>query len=245
MSGLLPWLLWVPSSWEIHSEQFIWSLSGLDSSRSSSRFPNESAKLLIRVFIKCAKIDPFRHGCFIFLGRSSAPLCPVSVLTNYLHLRGPGTGPAFIFQEGCPLSGAVLSLFLQATLQAAGILGKFSGHSFRIGATTTAAQRGVPGHLIKTMGRRSSEADLLYVRTPVDPNSYDSCVNYKRLVAGCLQTWALFFVGVWLCFGHEPHSLLASHCLAWRSFGMAWGPMAGLPGFASHGSSLHLGAGCQ
>ena len=25
----------------------------------------------------------------------------------------------------------------------------------------------------------------------------------------------------------------------------AWGLMAGLPGFASHGSSLHLGAGCQ
>ena len=24
-----------------------------------------------------------------------------------------------------------------------------------------------------------------------------------------------------------------------------WGLMAGLPGFASHGSSLHLGAGCQ
>ena len=25
----------------------------------------------------------------------------------------------------------------------------------------------------------------------------------------------------------------------------AWGFMAGLPGFASHGSGLHLGAGCQ
>ena len=25
----------------------------------------------------------------------------------------------------------------------------------------------------------------------------------------------------------------------------AWGLLAGLPGFASHGSSLHLGAGCQ
>ena len=24
-----------------------------------------------------------------------------------------------------------------------------------------------------------------------------------------------------------------------------WGPLAGLPGFASHGSSLHLGASCQ
>ena len=39
-----------------------------------------------RVFIKCATTDPFRHGCFIFLFCGSAPLCPVSSLTNYLHL---------------------------------------------------------------------------------------------------------------------------------------------------------------
>ena len=120
------------------------------------------------VFIKCAKTDLFRCGCFIFLGRGSAPLCPVSALTSYLHLCGPGSGPLFIFQDGRPLSRALLSLFLQSTSQAAGIPGKFSGHSFRIGAATTAAQRGVPDHLIKTMGRWSSEAYLSYVRTPVN-----------------------------------------------------------------------------
>ena len=121
-----------------------------------------------RVFIKCAKTDPFRQGCFIFLGRGSSSVCPVAALTNYLHLRGPGMGPLFIFQDGGPLSRARLSSFLQSTLQAAGIPGKVSGHSFRIGAATTAAQRGIPDHLIKTMGRWSSEAYLLYVRTPVD-----------------------------------------------------------------------------
>lgn len=121
-----------------------------------------------RVFIKCAKTDPFRKGCFIFLGRGSAPLCPVVALTQYLHLRGSAIGPLFIFQDGRPLSRALLSSFLQSTLQAAGIPGKFSGHSFRIGAATTAAQRGIPDHLIKTLGRWSSEAYLLYVRTPVE-----------------------------------------------------------------------------
>ena len=64
------------------------------------------------------------------------------------------------------LSRARLSLFLQATLQAASIPGKFSGHSLRIGAATTAGQRGVPDRLIKTMGHWSSEAYLLYVCTP-------------------------------------------------------------------------------
>lgn len=121
-----------------------------------------------RVFIKCAKTDPFRRGCFIFLGRGSAPRCLVLALTNYLHLRRPGVEPLFIFQDGCPLSRALLSSFLQATLRAAGIPGKFSGHSFTIGAATTSAQRGVLDHLIKTMGRWSSDAYLLYVHTPVD-----------------------------------------------------------------------------
>ena len=46
-----------------------------------------------RVFIKCTKTDPFRQGCFIFLGRGSSSLCPVVALTNYLHLRGPGMAP--------------------------------------------------------------------------------------------------------------------------------------------------------
>ena len=74
----------------------------------------------------------------------------------------------FIFQDGRSLSRALLSSFLQATLKAAGIPEKFSGHSFRIGAAIAAAHRGIPDHLIKTMGRWLSEAYLLYVHTPVD-----------------------------------------------------------------------------
>ena len=42
---------------------------------------------------------------FISLGRGSAPLCPVLALTNYLHPRGPGVGPLFIFEDGRPCQG--------------------------------------------------------------------------------------------------------------------------------------------
>ena len=167
MGRLLPSLLRVPLSWGIHNSSFDPSvdLTPADLQVDSSTNPQS-----FRVFIKCAKTDPFRCGCFIFFGHGSAPLCPVLTLTNYLYLylRGPGIGPLFIFQDGRPLPRALLSSFLQATLQEAGIPLKFSGHGFRIGAATTATQRGVPDHLIKTTGCLWSEAYLFYVRTPVD-----------------------------------------------------------------------------
>ena len=69
-----------------------------------------------RVFINCLKTDPFRKGCFIFLGRGSFPLCPVLSLTNYLHLRGSGPSPLYIYLNGTPLCRSQLSSFLQTTL---------------------------------------------------------------------------------------------------------------------------------
>ena len=41
----------------------------------------------------------------------------------------------------------------------------FAGHSFRIGAATTAAQCGIQNALIKTLGRWESSAYTRYIRT--------------------------------------------------------------------------------
>ena len=122
----------------------------------------------LRVRIKSSKTDPFRPGCVIYLGRGQAPLCPISAILAYLHRRGPLSGPLFIDTHGQPLTRSRLSSFVQSVLQGAGIPGQFSGHSFRIGAATTATQCSIPDHLIKTMGRWSSDAYQLYVRTPAD-----------------------------------------------------------------------------
>ena len=188
-----------------------------------------------RVFIKCSKTDPFHKGCFIFLGRGSFPLCPVVSLTNYLHLRGPGTGPLFIYQNGTPLSRSQLSSFLQTTLQSAGIPGKFSGHSFRIGAATTAARKGLPDHLINTMGHWSSEAYLLNVRTPVETSflSQDNLLSRYELIYPSfgLLFWVPSDLGISLWGsgvpGHQPPFSPSNAKPARRSSGLEWGSWLG------------------
>ena len=111
-----------------------------------------------RAHIKSSKTDPFRVGCVIYVGRGNSIICPVAALGNSLALQGPSPGPLFCFADGRPLTWQRLSSMVQSILHSAGYHGSYSGHSFRIGAATTAAARGVSDHLIKTLGRWSSDA---------------------------------------------------------------------------------------
>ena len=120
-----------------------------------------------KIHLKCSKTDPFCVGCDIYVGRGVGSVCPITALGNYLSLRGLAPGPLFLFSDGHPLSRQQLSSFVQSILNGAGYSGSYSGHSFRIEAATTAAARGVPDHLIKTLGRWSSYAYQIYIRTPV------------------------------------------------------------------------------
>ena len=97
----------------------------------------------IRVHPKGSKTDPFRQGCHIYLRQGRYPICPISAMLTYLHLRGSAALPLFIHLDGRPLSRQQLSSFLQSTLQAAGVPGHYSSHSFRIGVAPTAEQRGI------------------------------------------------------------------------------------------------------
>ena len=103
----------------------------------------------------------------LFLGRTSADLCPVESLLSYLVVRGTKDGPLFIFKDGRPLTRQRLVSALRGVLQAAGVdQSKYSGHSFRIGAATTAAAKGMEDSIIKTLGRWNSVAYLQYVKIP-------------------------------------------------------------------------------
>ena len=118
------------------------------------------------VRIKASKTDPFRKGCFVHIGRGTLPLCAVHAVLAYLSLQGDSPGPLFLLQSGQPLSRTILTDWLRQIMSASGIPGNFSSHSFRIGAASVAARNGVPDHLIQALGRWTSNAYQLYIRTP-------------------------------------------------------------------------------
>ena len=121
---------------------------------------------LVQVTIKASKTDPFRKGVVIFMGKTQNRLCPVAAISAYLAVCGSSPGPFFTFKEGTPLSREFVAR-VRSALTVAGIqASQFAGHSFRIGAASTAAARGVEDSLIKTLGRWRSSAYLLYVRIP-------------------------------------------------------------------------------
>ncbi len=122
---------------------------------------------LLSVHLKASKTDPFRKGVTLFIGKVPSELCPVSAMLAYLLVRGKQSGPLFRFQDGKPLTRQRFVLAVQGALIKAGVQAdRYASHSFRIGAATTAAARGLEDSIIKTLGRWKSLAYLEYVKIP-------------------------------------------------------------------------------
>ena len=76
-------------------------------------------------------------------------------------------GFLFKFRDGRPLTKARFVDAVRSALATAGLNPKdYAGHSFRIGAATTAHSRGLNDSTIQTLGRWSSSAYLVYIKTP-------------------------------------------------------------------------------
>ncbi len=46
----------------------------------------------LEVRIKASKTNPFRQGIFLFIGRVTSDLCPVSAMLAYMVVRGKKAG---------------------------------------------------------------------------------------------------------------------------------------------------------
>ena len=122
---------------------------------------------MLQVHLKQYKTDQFGKGADIVLGKTGNELCPVAAALGYMAVRGDQPGPFFIDADSRPLRKAQFVTELCAILSNLGWpQEQFAGHSFYIGAATTAALSGVEDSTIQLMGRWHNAAFLRYIRTP-------------------------------------------------------------------------------
>ena len=116
-------------------------------------FPHQGNPDYMTLGIEASKTGPFRSGHTITIGKTGLPLCPISAM--------------FIYSSGEPLTKTALVSETRTLLSRSGLNSSlYAGHSYRIGAATTAASVGLPAWLIKTMSRWSSDCYARYVRVP-------------------------------------------------------------------------------
>ena len=134
---------------------------------------NAESPSVISLKIKCSKTDPGRNGFQIVLGSTRDDLCPVAALPTYLAHRGQQPGALFQWRNGIPLSKFKFVEEVRQAMSAAHLPAQdYAGHSFRIGAATTAAMAGIQDSTIQTLGRWKSASYLLYIQ--MDPRQLAS-----------------------------------------------------------------------
>ena len=128
---------------------------------------NHSSPTMIQFHLKTSKCDQFGTGADVVVGRTGSQLCPVSAILRYIEIRGDREGPFFLDTSSNPVTKQRFVTRIREVLTAIGLpQHQFAGHSFRIGAATTAATAGIEDSTIQTLGRRHSAAFLQYIRTP-------------------------------------------------------------------------------
>lgn len=123
---------------------------------------NSSVELILRH----SKTMHNTHPITISLSKVSPPqVCPVTTLQLYLSAHKHRNGPLFQFHSGSPVSYQFVSTNLQNTVKFIGLNSQwYKGHSFRIGAATEAAKRGLSQIEIQKLGRWKSDAVQKYIR---------------------------------------------------------------------------------
>ena len=137
-------------------------------SRSDISFsPSVDAPVAMFVKVKASKTDPFKKGVLLTIGSSGTTICAVSALKNYLMSISYNGGPLFQYSDGRFLSRDLFTEEIRQLLRTGGYnANHYAGHSFRIGAATSAASANMPARLIKDLGRWTSDCYERYIRTP-------------------------------------------------------------------------------
>ncbi|XDV29423.1 hypothetical protein PO909_032553 [Leuciscus waleckii] len=119
------------------------------------------------VILKHSKNDNKTSGVTLSFPKINNNFCPFTSMVKFLKIR-PKTSnhaPLFILPNGAPLSKGWFRAQLNSVVKSCSLSPSlYTGHSFRIGAATTAADRGISTSAIKILGRWSSSAFESYIR---------------------------------------------------------------------------------
>ncbi|XP_015762149.1 PREDICTED: uncharacterized protein LOC107341260 [Acropora digitifera] len=122
----------------------------------------DTIKLTLRHYKHSNPADPV--NIFIY---QAQPVCPVSLLLAYLNLRGTSPGPLFCWPDLSPISRNFFTQALADSLRFCDLdVSEYKSHSFRIGAASWAASKGMSDAQIRAFGRWRSNAFLRYIRAP-------------------------------------------------------------------------------
>ncbi|XP_062570270.1 uncharacterized protein LOC134232331 [Saccostrea cucullata] len=104
------------------------------------------------------KVISFAHG--------DCKISAISATTDYLKVRTNCQGPMFVSNTGSPILRTTFDRTLRSCLRLCNLdSSRYKGHSFRIGAATVAADKGLSDAQIRSMGRWHSNAFLKYIRS--------------------------------------------------------------------------------
>ena len=107
---------------------------------------------MVQIHLKKSKCDQFGKGVDVVMGKTSQVLCPISALMDYMEARSARPGAFFLDENGVVITKARFVQEFRRILMTAGFpADSYAGHSFRIGAATTAAVAGVEDDTIKTL----------------------------------------------------------------------------------------------
>ena len=113
-----------------------------------------NAPTMLKVHLKRSKCDQFGRGVDVIVGQTQSSICPVRAVLDYIRVRQDTPGAFFISKKKEPVAKAWLVQQIRRILQMLGLpQNEYAGHSFRIGAATTAAMAGIEDSTIQALGR--------------------------------------------------------------------------------------------
>ncbi|XP_075198526.1 uncharacterized protein LOC142301406 [Anomaloglossus baeobatrachus] len=120
----------------------------------------------IEILIRSSKTDQLGKGCrVVVFGVPGSAMCPVRCLREFGSVAGGANIPLLVHADGSSLSRfQFISIFKRCLERGGFSSADFGSHSFRIGAATEAARRGLSDEVVKRIGRWESGRFKSYVR---------------------------------------------------------------------------------